>query len=116
MILSFVNRERTVEKMADIRDVESLRNYLFRKADDDNTNNPYKIAKIHAYRDAFERLLALPTIESEPIKHGRWIYIGDETEHAELLCSECGEGVYNKMKFCPNCRARMDGKPDELQT
>lgn len=53
--------------MADIRDVESLRNYLFRKADDDNTNNPYKMARIHAYRDAFERLLASPIIEAEPI-------------------------------------------------
>ena len=50
-----------------------------------------------------------PTIEAEPVRHGRWIYTEYETGHAELQCSECGEGVYNKTKFCPNCGADMRG-------
>ena len=49
------------------------------------------------------------TIEAEPVRHGRWIYTEYETGHAELQCSECGEGVYNKTKFCPDCGAKMDG-------
>lgn len=52
-----------------------------------------------------------PTIEAEPIKHGRWIEIG----HPWYECSECGErtAVVNLngevvWNYCPNCGARMD--------
>lgn len=90
--------------MADIRDVESLRKYLFRKADDDNTNNPYKIARIHAYRDAFERLLDSPIITAVP-KHGHWIDRGSGQE-----CSVCGEiqyGYDSYRNYCACCGADM---------
>lgn len=40
-------------------------------------------------------------------KHGHWIYTEYENGHAELQCSECIEGVYNKTKFCSNCGADM---------
>ena len=101
--------------MADIRDVESLAQYLFRMADDDKVKDPYKRAKIHAYRDAFERLLALPTIEAEPIKHGRWISTASTLTGYWHKCSGCG-GVaipyYNGQDilspYCPWCGARMD--------
>ena len=49
-----------------------------------------------------------PWRDAEPVKHGRWIYTEDETGYAEFQCSECGEGVYNKTKFCPNCGAKMN--------
>lgn len=55
-----------------------------------------------------------PTIEAEPVRHGRWIVKGQE-----IYCSECNEeSLYNSFgaskfsRFCPNCGARMDGGAD----
>lgn len=53
-----------------------------------------------------------PTIEAEPVKHGRWI-----EDHDYLKCSECSVMVKRDFTFfdigdwnyCPNCGARMDG-------
>lgn len=54
-----------------------------------------------------------PTIEAEPVKHGRWI----ETENDSRIsghCSSCGweahlyEDDVIGMPYCPNCGARMD--------
>lgn len=53
----------------------------------------------------------VPTIEAEPVKHGRWIklYFGN------YKCSECGDWwhgddneVVESFKFCPNCGAKME--------
>ena len=63
----------------------------------------------------------LPTIEAEPVRHGRW-----EFKHPNgWSCSECGEwglmidnrGIC-KSNYCPNCGAKMDlveerHEPDE---
>ena len=62
---------------------------------------------------------AAPTIEAEPVKHGRWIMRG-----GWLRCSECDEKTLCKRiggtggfsyeleqvrsKRCPNCGAKMD--------
>ena len=66
-----------------------------------------------------------PTIEAEPVRHGRWIdrYGGKYANHL-YECSECkGKALYNievdvlghenlvqKLSAaCPHCRAKMDG-------
>ena len=52
-----------------------------------------------------------PTIEAEPVRHGRW---SDKQTVIKYLshceCSVCGswQGEY-WMKYCPNCGAKMDG-------
>ena len=52
-----------------------------------------------------------PTIEAEPVKHGKWSIDGDCTH-----CSECRDVFgctimgYFTPKHCPNCGARMDGE------
>lgn len=57
-----------------------------------------------------------PTIEAEPVRHGRW-----EVKHPNgWACSECGEwglmidnrGIC-KSNYCPNCGAKMDGDSHE---
>ena len=105
------------EKMADIRDVESLAKYLFRIADDDRVKDPYKRAKIHAYRDAFERLLASPTISTE-LKHGRWVDV-EPAPWGQVYetCSECGiRQALDKGKdnFCGVCGAKMDERREDV--
>ena len=65
----------------------------------------------------FYILQTAPTIEAEPVRHGRWIeqegYDGD----VYYSCSACGcdwiciDGTpeENDMHYCPKCGAKMDG-------
>lgn len=77
----------------------------------------------HYYTVVKDRVDAMPTVEAEPVKHGK--YIGTEFDgyadgcpvYYEWKCSECGcvfeeeEPTYN---YCPNCGAKMDeGKEDD---
>ena len=63
-----------------------------------------------------------PTIEAEPVKHGRWVTGSELTINRKnivtpfLYCSVCGEEAYwdtgygqQKFNYCPNCGAKMDG-------
>lgn len=57
---------------------------------------------------------ALPTIDAEPIKHGRWLPSKDG--HG-CECSECGTAYrwneIDTMRYCKMCGARMDGGENE---
>ena len=52
----------------------------------------------------------VPTIEAEPVKHGRWI---EHIDHEMLTgydeCSVCHFGTIGQSNYCPNCGAKMDG-------
>lgn len=49
---------------------------------------------------------AMPTVDAEPVRHGKWI---PWKYHDGFRCEICKEPVYNKYKYCPNCGAKMDG-------
>lgn len=61
-----------------------------------------------------------PTIEAEPVKHGRWVEKPlDNFRKVEVQCSMCGwRGVDNydsyvdicDFNYCPNCGAKMDAE------
>lgn len=64
-----------------------------------------------------------PTIDAEPVNHGRWIgdpddYFDDLDDLDELQCSVCGaefDNISNDVlgwNYCPNCGAKMDGGND----
>jgi len=56
-----------------------------------------------------------PTIDAEPVRHGKWI-VWDEIiagiYHTVSECSECGfttdKMFREEMPYCPNCGCRMD--------
>ena len=52
-----------------------------------------------------------PTIDAEPVRHGRWIEIRDKFNYLiGMKCSECGRRVRNcGENYCPKCGAKMDG-------
>ena len=66
-----------------------------------------------------------PTIEAEPIRHGKWTI----SEYEYYDCSACGESYYSGMdstrqakeflknngayKFCPWCGAKMDKEEEK---
>ena len=51
-----------------------------------------------------------PTIEAEPVKHGKWEKKGISIKGIEKeFCSECKTWSYGRNKaYCPNCGAKMD--------
>lgn len=60
-----------------------------------------------------------PTVDAEPVRHGRWITKHDILGNELDVCSACGEeavgydthmGDYVTVAtdFCPNCGAKMD--------
>lgn len=52
-----------------------------------------------------------PTIEAEPVKHGRWEWIGGYGY--QYRCSECIMCAERRTKYCPNCGAKMDAEEGE---
>lgn len=75
--------------------------------------------KIKFNADVNYFILNAPTVEAEPVKHGKWIplYPHDVPITNEYKCSVCGLGfdedeetecvVYDTFKYCPHCGARM---------
>lgn len=49
--------------------------------------------------------------ESEPVKHGRWEWIGGYGY--QYRCSECFLCAEHRTKYCPNCGAKMDTEEGE---
>ena len=56
----------------------------------------------------------LPTIEAEPVRHGRWIKIEPNGSQFRRKCSECGGIVHAVSDFCPYCGARMDATDTDV--
>ena len=56
-------------------------------------------------------IAGLPTVEAEPVKHGRWEI---NCDGYYPYCSNCkNEPQGREMTlYCPNCGARMDGDSD----
>lgn len=61
----------------------------------------------------------MPTIEAEPIRHGKWIMLYkthnvDEDNDYNWICSECGYGdchnINNEVPYCWHCGARMENE------
>ena len=67
-----------------------------------------------------------PTIDTEPVRHGRWIECESENGIHIHKCSECGKrdmykgafkdfngrgfSFYYKRQCCPYCGAKMEGE------
>ncbi len=58
-----------------------------------------------------QNILDMPTIEAEPVRHGRWAYIGGD----EWCCTNCGEVISTEGRwerpsynYCHECGAKMD--------
>ena len=56
--------------------------------------------------------MELPTVDAEPVRHGKWMRTEDECgDFLCWTCSECGEQYvmpHHRASYCPNCGARMD--------
>lgn len=65
-------------------------------------------------RDIKRSVKKAPTIEAEPVRHGKWAHKYYQTiwygsgEPPEWICSECQDRAYNTYDYCPHCGAKMD--------
>lgn len=62
-------------------------------------------------KKVLELIDAAPTIEAEPVRHGRWIF-GSSKTSSWMTCSICCKsqsGQTSTFSFCPNCGAEMRG-------
>ena len=56
-----------------------------------------------------------PTIDSQPVKHGKWIADNADLPSKNYTCSECMNKIQTKyycwqcyIRYCDNCGAKMD--------
>lgn len=61
----------------------------------------------------FEKALNMvPNADVAPVVHGWWIsWCDNEGRYICTICSVCSvsDNSHRRMKYCPNCGARMDG-------
>lgn len=82
---------------------------------DDSEIRKFKIAS-YRFLDLFEKIVyGSPTIDAEPIKHGKWIERDDQMFENVFDCSCCNESFViedalqiDGYKYCVNCGAKMD--------
>ena len=63
----------------------------------------------HGVGDSIAIIKNAPTIEAEPVKHGKWINDNHRTK-CSFRCSNCDEQYISypgEFKYCPNCGMRM---------
>ena len=71
--------------------------------------------------DAIGEIERVPSVEAEPVRHGKWekrtYWIGSFGEN-QMVCSECGKkyGFHAPYNYCPICGAKMDGRRAESHT
>lgn len=63
---------------------------------------------------ALAKVEALPTIDAEPVRHGKWVYHEDDLMSWNS-CSLCGCEAFDLhgANYCPNCGAKMDLEDDQ---
>lgn len=52
-----------------------------------------------------------PTIDAEPIRHGKWIVDAEDFRHQIewYKCSQCDFPTFTAYNYCPHCGALMKG-------
>ena len=76
---------------------------------------PFTCAVGTEYAVTLRRINEAPTIDAEPVRHGRWgtyHITGYDGLHPTYTvpCSECAYEATFTYRYCPNCGARMDAE------
>ena len=76
------------------------------------------------WNSAIEIINNAPTIEAEPVRHGRWVEIkgmAPPEYHGKHRCSICCARALERKfheelsEHCPNCGAKMDGDKHDTE-
>jgi len=83
-------------------DANALKEYI----DCGHLRNPCEVC--FSELDVVNLIDEAPTIEAEPVRHGKWIEY--PIAYGMNQCSECGVLRFGESNYCPNCGARMDAE------
>ena len=63
---------------------------------------------------ALGKVVALPVVDAEPVRHGKWVYHEDDIMSWNS-CSLCGCEAFDLhgANYCPNCGAKMNLEDDK---
>lgn len=62
------------------------------------------------WNDAIDTIMGeTPTVDAEPVRHGRWINCSEIFSDGDFECSVCQKRVWDNTDYCPFCGAKMDG-------
>ena len=99
-------------------DADALAREMYHKSFEvDDGRNVWNSGLWIRYKIFEEAIRDAPTIDAEPVKHGKWMLYYDIEQGRALRCSECkmvfwvGDG--REGNFCPNCGAKMDEEKSE---
>ena len=84
---------------------EKMRSEIYRYWNEDGGG--YYLAE-----DAVVEVENAPTVDAEPVLHGKWI---EKEKDGFLHCSNCGYvrigiPIMFNFEYCPKCGAKMDGE------
>ena len=77
-----------------------------------------------AVRVIVNQIDAAPTIDAEPVVHGRWQWLSSTYDRTpcemRYMCDKCHHetithGQEQWEKYCPHCGAQMDGGEDDAE-
>ena len=79
----------------------------------DTPYSDYIMGKIAAMQDVVTIIKCAPTIDAEPVRHGRWVDEGNGL----YSCSECQiiDHREPRHKYCPECGCIMDLEEGEVR-
>ena len=98
-------------------DGDAFRDLMQRLAYDD-WNQEASTSWADAFRECAQIVDAVPSVDAEPVRHGRWIAVKADEDDYKRICSCCGEeapfdeseDVYLLYPHCPWCGASLDIK------
>lgn len=90
-----------------------------RLIDADNLfNNQILVVSNSGSLEAIKKIMDIikeaPTIDAEPVRHGKWIYteykMSNDEKVGYFVCSECNHATWNNKDdhYCFNCGCKMD--------
>lgn len=96
---------------------DKLDDYVFKSASE---RMDLSVEYMSGWNDAIHHIKAnAPTVDAEPVRHGKWIDIDSQMYTWKVRCDQCGhersmmstQGRYPK--YCEECGAKMDAQEDE---
>lgn len=73
-------------------------------------SNEYNNGVASGFLLARDDVKEAPTIEAEPVRHGKWIVDAEDFRHqiGWVKCSQCDFPTSTAYNYCPHCGAIMD--------
>ena len=104
--------------LAELREKQDACKELIANATDDDptwTEREHWEGVYGSFVEMALTIKAAPTVEAEPVKHGRWVRLDMHKGMADHKCTACNSEVYVPTSwgeplygYCPVCGARMD--------